>query len=344
MERADELLVIKGLGKSYEARRGSRATGKALNGIDFTARPGELISVVGPSGAGKSTFRRCINRLIDPTEGSVSFCGQDIAHRSRGSLREVRRQIAMIFQGYNLVYRLTAIQNVLHGRLGYKSVLAGSLGLYSEEEKMRAFELLDEVGLGAFAYRRADQLSGGQMQRVGIARALIQEPKIILADEPIASLDPKSSRMVMEHLRRVTREHGITCIVNLHQVDFALEFSDRIMGLRFGEKVFEGAPADLTEEAIERIYGGIGSGEETVDVPVALHSGSAVPVATTVAAAVAQATAAAPLAAAVPAAVAVAPVVTEVSVEADAASVVPELAGPAPLPLTTEAPVAGDQL
>ena len=138
----------------------------------------------------------------------------------------------MIFQNYNLVYRLTAIQNVLHGRLGYKNALAGSLGLYTEEEKLRAFELLDEVGLGEFAYRRADQLSGGQKQRVGIARSLMQDPKIMLCDEPIASLDPKSSRMVMETLQRLTRQRGITCIVNLHQVDFALEFSDCAPGAR----------------------------------------------------------------------------------------------------------------
>lgn len=218
---------------------------------------------------------RCINRLIEPTEGSVVFNGQDITHLRRNKLRGVRTQIAMIFQNYNLVYRLTAIQNVLHGRLGYKGAVAGSLGLYSEGEKLRAFELLDEVGLGEFAYRRADQLSGGQKQRVGIARALIQDPRIILCDEPIASLDPKSSRAVMEHLRRVTRQHGITCIVNLHQVDMALEFSDRIVGLRAGAKVFEGAPAELTPQMIAVIYG---DGEEGfISVPVSGPQAGATP-------------------------------------------------------------------
>ena len=196
----------------------------------------------------------------------------------------MRTQIAMIFQNYNLVYRLTAIQNVLHGRLGYKGAVAGSLGLYSDAEKLRACELLDEVGLGEFAYRRADQLSGGQKQRVGIARALIQDPRIILCDEPIASLDPKSSRAVMEHLRRVTRQHGITCIVNLHQVDMALEFSDRIVGLRAGEKVFEGAPAELTPQKIAAIYGEDEEGR--ISVPVAEPQAAAAPASVGVASAV----------------------------------------------------------
>ena len=271
------LLRVSGLGKSYTPKRGAGGQPRALKDIDFTCDAGELITVIGPSGAGKSTFLRCINRLIEPTDGTVEFYGQDITHLGRGDLRGVHAQIAMIFQNYNLVYRLTAIQNVLHGRLGYKGALAGSLGLYTEAEKLRAFELLDEVGLGEFAYRRADQLSGGQKQRVGIARALIQDPKIILCDEPIASLDPKSSCMVMEHLRRVTREHGITCIVNLHQVDTALEFSDRIVGLRAGEKVFEGAPADATPQVIADIYGNDEEGKVTVPMGAQAMS-SAVPI------------------------------------------------------------------
>mgnify|MGYP003816747701 CR=1 FL=1 len=255
MTAEGSLLEVSGLGKHYDVRRGDGQQPAALHGVDLSAAPGELISVIGPSGAGKSTLLRCINRLIEPSAGTVRFDGEDITHLRRGKLRPVHRQIAMIFQNYNLVYRMTAIQNVLHGRLGYKGAVSGSLGLYSEDEKVRAFELLDEVGLGALAYRRADQLSGGQKQRVGIARALIQEPKIVLADEPIASLDPKSSRMVMEHLRRVSRQRGICCIVNLHQVDFALEFSDRIVGLHAGEKVFDGVPGSCTTEVIRDIYG-----------------------------------------------------------------------------------------
>ena len=274
MSDTGRLLEISGLGKSYTGRRGEAEQARALRGVDLSADEGELIAVIGPSGAGKSTLLRCINRLIEPTDGTIVFCGQDITHLRRGQLRSVHASIAMIFQNYNLVYRLTAIQNVLHGRLGHKGVLAGSLGLYSEQEKVRAFELLDEVGLGEFAYRRADQLSGGQMQRVGIARALTQEPKIILADEPIASLDPKSSRMVMEHLRRITRQRGICCIVNLHQVDAALEYSDRIVGLRFGEKVFEGVPAKVTSAVIRAIYEDSGDDEALVSVEVAPDVGA----------------------------------------------------------------------
>lgn len=284
MDTSTQLLVVTGLGKAYQTRNGDKGQ-RALRDVDFTAEPGELITVIGPSGAGKSTFLRCINRLIEPTDGTVTFCGQDITHLSRGQLRPAHRQIAMIFQNYNLVYRLTAIQNVLHGRLGYKNVLAGSLGLYTEEEKIHAFELLDEVGLGEFAYRRADQLSGGQKQRVGIARALMQEPKIMLCDEPIASLDPKSSRMVMEQLRRLSRSRGITCIVNLHQVDFALEFSDRIVGLRAGEKVFDGSPAECTPDVIRGIYEG--DVEAMVDVAVGVEKNGQV--ATPVAAAMGEA-------------------------------------------------------
>ena len=266
MDASTELLRITGLGKAYETKRRAPQSRRAIEDIDFVARPGELVTVIGPSGAGKSTFLRCINRLIEPTDGTVKFCGQDITHLKNRQLRAVHRQIGMIFQNYNLVYRLTAIQNVLHGRLGYKNALSGSLGLYAEEEKARAFELLDEVGMGEFAYRRADQLSGGQKQRVGIARALMQDPKIMLCDEPIASLDPKSSRMVMETLRRLSRQHGITCIVNLHQVDFALEFSDRIIGLREGRKIFEGAPETATSQVIRSIYEGDDEVSVNVDV------------------------------------------------------------------------------
>ena len=228
----------------------------ALKGVSFKIYEGEFVTIMGKSGSGKSTLLNQLGCLDTPSSGEYYLDGVSVRTMSRNDRAILRnRKIGFIFQNYNLVYRLTAIQNVLHGRLGYKGAVAGSLGLYSEGEKLRAFELLDEVGLGEFAYRRADQLSGGQKQRVGIARALIQDPRIILCDEPIASLDPKSSRAVMEHLRRVTRQHGITCIVNLHQVDMALEFSDRIVGLRAGEKVFEGAPAELTPQTIATIYG-----------------------------------------------------------------------------------------
>ena len=244
-----DLLVIDDLSKSYNGKS------KALDGINVTVGRGEFVSVIGCSGAGKSTFLRCINRLIDPTEGSIVFNGEDVTKMSKRQLRGVRRRISMIFQHYNLVYRASAIENVLQGRLGYKSSLAGALGLYSEEEKLEAFDILAKVGLAEFAYKRADQLSGGQKQRVGIARALVQDPLLMLCDEPIASLDPRSSRTVMEQLRWACDELGITCLVNLHQVDYAVEFSDRIIGLRRGKLVFDGTPDELDAKVISYIYG-----------------------------------------------------------------------------------------
>lgn len=244
-----DLLVIDDLSKSYDGKS------KALDGINVTVGRGEFVSVIGCSGAGKSTFLRCINRLIDPTEGSIVFNGEDVTKMSKRQLRGVRRRISMIFQHYNLVYRASAIENVLQGRLGYKSSLAGALGLYSEEEKLEAFDILAKVGLAEFAYKRADQLSGGQKQRVGIARALVQDPLLMLCDEPIASLDPRSSRTVMEQLRWACDELGITCLVNLHQVDYAVEFSDRIIGLRRGKLVFDGTPDELDAKVISYIYG-----------------------------------------------------------------------------------------
>lgn len=244
-----DLLVIDDLSKSYNGKS------KALDGINVTVGRGEFVSVIGCSGAGKSTFLRCINRLIDPTEGSIVFNGEDVTKMSKRQLRGVRRRISMIFQHYNLVYRASAIENVLQGRLGYKSSLAGALGLYSEEEKLEAFDILAKVGLAEFAYKRADQLSGGQKQRVGIARALVQDPLLMLCDEPIASLDPRSSRTVMEQLRWACDELGIASLVNLHQVDYAVEFSDRIIGLRRGKLVFDGTPDELDAKVISYIYG-----------------------------------------------------------------------------------------
>lgn len=244
-----DLLVIDDLSKSYNGKT------KALSGVSVIVERGEFVSVIGCSGAGKSTFLRCINRLIDPTEGTIVFNGEDVTAMSKRQLRNVRRRISMIFQHYNLVHRASAIENVLQGRLGYKSSLAGALGLYSEEEKMEAFDVLSKVGLAECAYKRADQLSGGQKQRVGIARALVQDPLLMLCDEPIASLDPRSSRVVMEQLRWACDELGIACLVNLHQVDYAVEFSDRIIGLRKGELVFDGTPDELDAKVISYIYG-----------------------------------------------------------------------------------------
>ena len=243
------LLRVRDLTKCY------RDDARALDGVSLDVRKGEFVTIIGASGAGKSTLLRSINRLIEPTDGSVVFDGREVTGLARRDLRLCRQRISMIFQHYNLVRRLTAVENVLHGRLGYKSTLAGAFGLYAEDEKRRAFSALQQVGMADFAYRRVDRLSGGQQQRVGIARALVQEPLLMLCDEPIASLDPKSSRTVMERLRWAADELGIACLVNLHQVDYALEFSDRIVGLGQGRKVFDGAPAELDGQTVRDIYG-----------------------------------------------------------------------------------------
>ncbi|MGN0038560.1 MAG: phosphonate ABC transporter ATP-binding protein [Coriobacteriales bacterium] len=246
----EPLLLLDHVSKSYNGKSA------ALDDVSLAVGRGEFVSIIGCSGAGKSTLLRCVNRLIDPSAGSVVFDGVDVCQLGKRQLRQLRRRISMIFQHYNLVYRATAIENVLQGRLGYKSLAAGALGLYTEEEKRAAFEALGQVGLADFAYSRADQLSGGQKQRVGIARALLQQPLLILADEPIASLDPKSSQVVMSQLKWASRELGVACLVNLHQVDFALEYSDRVVGLSKGRVIFNGAPEELDEQAIAAIYAG----------------------------------------------------------------------------------------
>ena len=204
---------------------------KALDDINFAVDEGEFVSIIGPSGAGKSTLLRCINRLIDPSEGEIMFDGQDITHVKGKELRKVRTKTGMIFQHYNLVNRLSVIENVLHGTLGKKSTISGMVGHYTEEEKRTAFEILKELGLGDQVYKRCDELSGGQKQRVGIARAIMQQPKLILCDEPIASLDPKAAKVIMDQLVEINKNKKITCIVNLHQVDVAMKYSDRILGI-----------------------------------------------------------------------------------------------------------------
>lgn len=226
----------------------------ALHGVSFKVEKGEFVSIIGPSGAGKSTILRTINQMITVSEGQILFQDDDVTTAKRKNLRNIRRRIGMIFQHYNLVTRLSAVENVLHGRLGYKSTLTGVIGRYSEEEKEKAFKLLKQVGLEEFAYTRCDQLSGGQKQRVGIARALMQEPELILCDEPIASLDPKSSKVVMDYLKNIAKEMGITCLVNLHQVDVAVEYSDRVIGVSGGEILFDGNPTDITPEILSEIY------------------------------------------------------------------------------------------
>ncbi|MDQ0185976.1 phosphonate ABC transporter ATP-binding protein [Cytobacillus sp. FSL R5-0569] len=242
------LLEIRALNKSYQGHR-------VLTNIDFTVETGEFLSVIGPSGAGKSTLLRCINRLVEADSGEILFNGENILKLGRKSLRKERANIGMIFQHYNLVPRLTVIENVLHGRFGYKSTLQGMFGIFSEEEKERAFYLLEKLGIAEHAYKRCDQLSGGQQQRVGICRALIQDPKLILCDEPIASLDPHSSKVIMDYLKSITEEMGITCIVNLHQVEVAQSYSNRIIGLNKGHLVFNGPNRQLDSLHIGEVYG-----------------------------------------------------------------------------------------
>ena len=219
---------------------------KALDDVSFSVEKGEFVSIIGPSGAGKSTILRCINRLIDATDGNIIYDGDDILSLGKRDLRRVRTKTGMIFQHYNLVDRLSVIENVLHGRLGQKSAISGMLGSYSETEKEKAFSILNELGLAEQAYKRCDALSGGQKQRVGIARAIMQEPK--------ASLDPKASKTIMDHLSQINQKQKITCIVNLHQVEVAMKYSQRILGVSSGKIVFDGTPEELTKKKIHEIY------------------------------------------------------------------------------------------
>ena len=242
------LLSIKNVSKKYN--NGTNA----LKNISFDVEKGEFISVIGPSGSGKSTLLRSINKMIDISQGSILFEDKNIENLKKTQIELVRREIGMIFQSYNLVERLTVIENVLHGRLGYKSIIAGILGIYSEEEKKEAFSFLEKVNMTKYAYQKCSELSGGQKQRVGIARAIMQKPKLLLCDEPIASLDPKTAENIMDYLKKIVTELKITCIVNLHQVDIAKKYSDRIIALNKGEKIFDDKAERLTEKMVEFIY------------------------------------------------------------------------------------------
>lgn len=243
------IMSIENLNKEYSKGK------SVLKDVNFEIKQGELLSIIGPSGAGKSTLLRSINRMIEPTSGKITFNNEDITSVKGRELRRMRTNIGMIFQHYNLVDRLSVYENVLHGTLGYKNSLQGIFSLYTESEKEEALDIITELGIEDHIYKRCDELSGGQKQRVGIARALVQKPKIILCDEPIASLDPGSSRVIMEHLRKICSEKGITVIVNLHQVDVAKNYSDRIIGLNSGEVVFNGHPTEIDREVIQSVYG-----------------------------------------------------------------------------------------
>ena len=242
------ILTFQNVYKIYDAST------TALTDISFSIDEGEFVSIIGPSGSGKSTILRCINKLVDTTRGVIKFDGHNINSADKKEIRQVRKKTGMIFQHYNLVNRLSVIENVLHGRLGHKSTLAGAAGYYSEQEKENAFAILDKLGLTEQAYKRCDELSGGQKQRVGIARSIMQEPRLILCDEPIASLDPSSSKVIMDHLSDINKTMRITCILNLHQVDVAMKYSKRIIGLTSGRIVYDGPPDKLTKSQIYEIY------------------------------------------------------------------------------------------
>lgn len=226
----------------------------ALENINLNIEDGEFVGVIGPSGSGKSTFIKCINLLVRPTEGNIYLDDTNIMGLDRKGLRNIRKEIGFIFQDYNLIDRSTVIDNVLIGRLAYKSSLESLFRIFSKDDYERAVKALSYVGLDEKIYERADQLSGGQKQRVAIAKTLCQRPKIILADEPVASLDITSSQLIMEYFRRANKKKNITIIINLHDVELAKEYCSRIVALKNGNMVFDGKAGELTDDVLKRVY------------------------------------------------------------------------------------------
>ncbi|NCN41734.1 phosphonate ABC transporter ATP-binding protein [bacterium] len=246
---SDILLKIKNLEKTYPNGV------QALKGINLEVEKGEFLVIIGLSGSGKSTMLRCLNRLHDPTGGEVMFNGKDIAKVTGHDIKVLRRDVAMIFQHFNLIPRHSVLSNVLMGRLGYTGTMSSIAGKFSKEDKDQALKYLDLVGIGDKAHIRADQLSGGQQQRVAIARALTQNPKVLLADEPVASLDPATCHTVMDYLKKVNEELGITIICNLHFLSLVRQYATRVIALKGGELVYQGSPKDIDEAWFEKIYG-----------------------------------------------------------------------------------------
>jgi len=241
---------------------------KGLNNINLKIQKGEFVVMVGLSGAGKSTLLRSVNRLHEITEGEIMIEGESITAAKGQGLRRMRRDIGMIFQSFNLVKRSTVLKNVLAGRVGYHSTLRTTLGLFPKEDLELAFQSLKRVNILEKAYERADELSGGQQQRVSIARALAQEAKIILADEPVASLDPLTTKQVLDDLKKINEDFGITTIVNLHSIDLARQYATRIIGLHAGEIVFDGLVEEATDEKFAEIYGDVAQKSELLEVAV----------------------------------------------------------------------------
>ena len=243
------MLEIKQLVKKYH-------TGDlAINGVDLKVEKGQVMALIGPSGAGKSTLIRCVNRLENPTSGEIWLNGENIVKMRSGKLRRARRNMGMIFQEYALVERLTVMENVLSGRLGYVGFWRSFLRKFLQSDIKAAFGLLEKVGLDTMVNKRADELSGGQRQRVGIARALIQKPDILLVDEPTASLDPKTSRQIMRLITELCEENQLAAIINIHDVALAQMYAERIVGLREGSIVYDGPPDDLKPDVLTEIYG-----------------------------------------------------------------------------------------
>jgi phosphonate transport system ATP-binding protein len=243
------MLEVKNLTKIYEGGV------KALDNVSFTVPKGQFLAVIGLSGSGKSTLLRCINRLIEPTEGQILWNGEDLTAATQDEMRRIRRKIGMVFQQFNLVHRSKVLTNVLAGRLGYTNPAFSLVNRFSKEDVEMALQQMTRVGIEDKAGNRADELSGGQQQRVGIARALMQEPEMILADEPVASLDPVLAHSIMVHLEEINQEDGVTVLCSLHFLDLVHRYASQAIALNDGMLVFEGTPAEIDDEKFKEIYG-----------------------------------------------------------------------------------------
>jgi len=243
------MLEVKNLTKIYEGGV------LALDDVSFNVEPGEFLAVIGLSGSGKSTLLRCINRLVEPTSGQVLWNGTDVTSANQSELRMIRRKIGMVFQHFNLVTRSSVITNVLAGRLGYVNPAMSLLNRFPQQDIDAALSQLERVGITDQAYKRADELSGGQQQRVGIARAMVQEPEIILADEPVASLDPVLAHSIMQYLEKINQEDGVTVLCSLHFLDLVHRYADRAIALNEGKLMFDGSPKAIDDEKFKEIYG-----------------------------------------------------------------------------------------
>jgi phosphonate transport system ATP-binding protein len=243
------MLKVENLTKVYEGGT------KALDNVSFEVEKGEFLAVIGLSGSGKSTLLRCINRLIEPTAGTVTWDGIDVTNASQEELRKVRRRIGMVFQHFNLVNRSKVITNVLAGRLGYLNPALSIVNRFPKADLEKAHAQLARVGLEEKANARADELSGGQQQRVGVARAMMQDPEIVLADEPVASLDPVLAHSIMQYLERINQEDGVMILCSLHFLDLVHQYADRVIALKDGELVFEGSPKEIDDDKFKEIYG-----------------------------------------------------------------------------------------